>query len=81
VASRRCDPISSRSWSGSSIEGVGDLALTTNGILLPRLVVLSRAGLRRVNVHIDTLVPISRKIMRFGTLARSAGIEAGKPLA
>jgi len=65
----------------ASIEGVGDLALTTNGILLPRLAVpLARAGLRRVNVHIDTLdADRLAKIMRFGTLAEIwAGIEAAE---
>ena len=65
----------------ASIEGVGDLALTTNGILLPRLAVpLARAGLRRVNVHVDTLdADHLAKIMRFGTLAEIwAGIEAAE---
>jgi cyclic pyranopterin phosphate synthase len=65
----------------ASIEGVDDLALTTNGILLPRLAVpLARAGLRRVNVHVDTLdADRLAKIMRFGTLAEIwAGIEAAE---
>lgn len=40
----------------SAIEGVRDLALTTNGVLLPGLAKpLYDAGLRRINVHIDTL--------------------------
>src|SRR6266516_3983155 len=40
----------------SAIPGIQDLALTTNGILLPELAApLYEAGLRRLNVHIDTL--------------------------
>lgn len=63
------------------IEGMRDLALTTNGVLLPRLApALARAGLRRVNVHLDTLDPERlSKIMRLGTLADIwAGIEAAE---
>ena len=42
----------------ASIEGVADVAMTTNGILLPRLAgPLAEAGLRRVNIHVDTLPP------------------------
>jgi GTP 3',8-cyclase len=38
------------------IPGIRDLALTTNGVLLPELAEpLYDAGLRRLNVHIDTL--------------------------
>jgi GTP 3',8-cyclase len=38
------------------IPGVQDLALTTNGVLLPKLAKpLYDAGLRRINVHLDTL--------------------------
>jgi GTP 3',8-cyclase len=40
----------------SAIEGVEDLALTTNGVLLAdQAEELYEAGLRRVNVHLDTL--------------------------
>jgi cyclic pyranopterin phosphate synthase len=40
----------------ASIPGIRDLALTTNGVLLPELArPLYEAGLRRINVHIDTL--------------------------
>jgi cyclic pyranopterin phosphate synthase len=40
----------------SSIEGIEDLALTTNGVLLGDLAAeLYDAGLRRINVHLDTL--------------------------
>src|SRR5688572_24560502 len=40
----------------SAVEGIRDLALTTNGVLLPELAEpLYDAGLRRINIHIDTL--------------------------
>ncbi len=40
----------------AAISEIQDLALTTNGVLLPELAVpLYEAGLRRLNVHIDTL--------------------------
>ena len=40
----------------ASIEGVEDLALTTNGVLLgEQAKALYDAGLRRINVHLDTL--------------------------
>jgi len=40
----------------AAIEGIEDLALTTNGVLLEELAApLYTAGLRRLNVHIDTL--------------------------
>jgi GTP 3',8-cyclase len=40
----------------SAIAGIADLALTTNGVLLPELAEpLYEAGLRRINVHLDTL--------------------------
>lgn len=53
----------------AAIPGLQDLALTTNGILLSRLASsLVRAGLRRVNIHVDTLNPQRlAKIMRLGT--------------
>jgi len=51
---RRDLPVLIRSL--SSIPGIGDLALTTNGVLLPELAgPLFDAGLRRLNVHLDTL--------------------------
>jgi cyclic pyranopterin phosphate synthase len=65
----------------ASIEGVEDLAMTTNAILLPRLAgPLAEAGLRRINIHIDTLHPERlKKIMRFGTLEEiEAGIAAAE---
>jgi len=40
----------------AAIPGIRDLALTTNGVLLPELAeALYDAGLRRLNVHLDTL--------------------------
>jgi cyclic pyranopterin phosphate synthase len=40
----------------AAIPGIRDIALTTNGLLLPALAEpLYSAGLRRLNVHIDTL--------------------------
>ncbi|MCC6858058.1 MAG: GTP 3',8-cyclase MoaA [Bryobacterales bacterium] len=40
----------------AAIPGVADLALTTNGVLLPQLAgPLYEAGLRRINIHLDTL--------------------------
>jgi cyclic pyranopterin phosphate synthase len=65
----------------AAIAGLCDLALTTNGIALPRLAEsLKRAGLRRVNIHVDTLNPERlAAIMRFGTLAEIwAGILAAE---
>jgi len=65
----------------AALEGLEDLALTTNGILLPRLArPLVRAGLRRVNIHVDTLDPVRlAKIMRLGTFAEIwAGIQAAE---
>jgi len=43
-------------WMLSRIEGIDDIALTTNGILLSRYATkLKEAGLKRVNVSLDTL--------------------------
>src|SRR5262249_18045875 len=63
------------------VPGVGDLAMTTNAILLPRLAEeLRAAGLRRVNVHLDSLdAERVARVMRWGTLADIwAGIEAAE---
>ncbi|GAB4247819.1 GTP 3',8-cyclase MoaA [Deferrisoma sp.] len=55
----------------SALEGLRDLALTTNGVLLAeRVEALQRAGLRRVNVSLDTLRPD-----RFEHIARRPGLE------
>ncbi len=63
------------------VDGVGDLAMTTNGVLLPDLAKpLAAAGLDRVNIHLDTLHPERLgKIMRWGSLeAIWRGIEAAE---
>jgi GTP 3',8-cyclase len=67
----------------AAIPGIRDLALTTNGVLLEQFAApLYEAGLRRINVHIDTL---NRerflKITRRDDLGRVlAGLEACKRL-
>jgi GTP 3',8-cyclase len=63
------------------IPGIADLAMTTNGVLLARLApALAAAGLRRVNVHLDSLDPERlARVMRWGSLAEVwAGIEAAE---
>ena len=63
------------------VPGVHDLALTTNGVRLPPLAEpLAAAGLRRVNVHLDSLDPERlARVMRWGTLEEIwAGIEAAE---
>jgi len=65
----------------AAIDGVSDVAMTTNAILLPRLAKpLAEAGLRRVNIHVDTLHPEHlKRIMRFATAPEIlAGIEAAE---
>ena len=55
--------------------------MTTNGILLPRLAKpLRAAGLKRLNIHVDTLHPERlKKLMRFATLEEvEAGIAAAE---
>src|SRR5262245_48739644 len=54
-----------------AIDGVQDLALTTNGILLPEQAEsLYAAGLRRINIHLDTL-----DSDRFRAITRRGGFE------
>lgn len=63
----------------ASVPGIRDVALTTNGILLPKLApALAQAGLRRVNVHVDSLHPERfARVMRWGKVEDVwAGIEA-----
>ena len=67
----------------SAIPGVEDLALTTNGVLLPQLAEpLYEAGLRRINVHLDTLDRERfLKITRRDDLPKVlAGLERAKKL-
>ena len=63
----------------AAVPGVRDLAMTTNGVLLPELAgPLARAGLRRVNVHLDSLdAERVARIMRWGSLARDLGRHRG----
>ena len=60
----------------AAMGGAQDVAMTTNAILLPRMArELKAAGLRRINIHVDTFNPERlKKIMRFGTAEE---IEAG----
>lgn len=61
--------------------GVRDISMTTNGVLLESLAQpLADAGLRRVNVSIDTLDPARfKRITRWGSLDKVwAGIEAAE---
>ena len=65
----------------SAIEGLKDLCLTTNGALLPeKIAALKEAGLRRVNISIDSLDPEKfKKITKRGDLEKVlAGIFAAK---
>jgi len=63
----------------SQIKGIDDLALTTNAILLERYATqLKEAGLKRVNISLDTLQKDKfEKITRIGTLHQAfTGIRA-----
>jgi cyclic pyranopterin phosphate synthase len=65
----------------SRLRGIEDLSMTTNGILLAEFApALSRAGLKRVNISMDSLSPEKyRKITRGGDLSRVwAGMEAAR---
>ncbi|MBV8725597.1 MAG: GTP 3',8-cyclase MoaA [Candidatus Eremiobacteraeota bacterium] len=71
------EPLARRELSGlvariSAIPGIEDVALSTNGLLLAaQLDDLVAAGLRRVNVSLDTL-----RADRFEALARRPGLDA-----
>lgn len=53
------------------VEGIDDLALTTNGILLPQLArPLKEAGLRRLNISLDAL---SEEVFQF--ISRRSGLD------
>ena len=78
---RRDLPVLIRRLAG--VPGVADLALTTNGVLLPDLAApLWEAGLRRINVHLDTLDGERfRQIARRDDLARVLlGLETARRL-
>jgi cyclic pyranopterin phosphate synthase len=61
--------------------GVKDIAMTTNGVLLPKLAKpLAAAGLKRVNISLDTLDPVKfKRITRWGDLDEVwAGMRAAE---
>jgi cyclic pyranopterin phosphate synthase len=65
----------------ASVPGVGELAMTTNALLLAKLAKpLKQAGLSRVNVHLDSLNPATvERLMRWGTFEQMwAGIMAAE---
>lgn len=65
----------------SRIAGLGDLALTTNGLLLAKLAgPLKAVGLSRINVHLDSLDPATvARQMRWGNFEQVwAGIMAAE---
>jgi cyclic pyranopterin phosphate synthase len=73
----------------SAIDGINDLAMTTNGTLLNRFAIpLAEAGLHRVNISLDTMGPDKyRSITRLGNIeevfrgiraAQQAGLEPVK---
>ena len=68
----------------SSVEGIREVCLTTNGVLLPQMAGdLKQAGVRRLNISLDTLDPDKfRYITRIGTLDSAldgihAALDAG----
>ena len=65
----------------AKIEGVRTLAMTTNGLLLSEYAVpLKAAGLQRLNISLDSLIPGRyRQITRGGNLGQAlAGIKAAQ---
>ncbi len=63
----------------STIPGIEDLSMTTNGVLLPRFArSLKKAGLHRVNISLDAIDPVRfQQITRIGNVYDVlAGIEA-----
>jgi len=67
-----------------AIEGIEEIALTTNGTLLPKLAKpLKEAGVQRINISLDTMDPVKyRKMTRVGELDDAlngirAAVEAG----
>ena len=65
----------------AAIDGITQVAMTTNGYRLPYIAKdLKKAGLTRVNIHVDSLNKESlEKIMRLSTLEKAwTGIEAAE---
>ena len=63
----------------AAVEGIGEVDITTNAIRMPELAKpLREAGVRRVNISLDTLDPEKfRYITRIGTLSDAvAGLDA-----
>ena len=63
----------------AAVEGINEVCLTTNGILLPQLAKdLKAAGVKRINLSLDTLDPEKyTHITRIGKLENfQAGLEA-----
>lgn len=63
----------------AKVDGIREVAITTNGVLLPRLAKGLRAvGVSRVNLSLDTLKPDKyARITRIGTLSSAlAGLDA-----
>ena len=63
------------------IDGIKEITMTTNGILLPKYAnALKKAGLSRVNISLDSVSPVQyQKITRGGNLDNViAGIRAAK---
>jgi cyclic pyranopterin phosphate synthase len=65
----------------NGIDGIDQLVMTTNGYRLPYIArELAEAGLKRVNIHVDSLNPDRLpRLMRLGSLDKIwAGIEAAE---
>lgn len=63
------------------VPGIGELVMTTNGLRLPWIAKpLARAGLQRVNIHLDSMNETRlTKVMRLNSLDKAwAGIEAAE---
>ncbi len=63
------------------IPGIKDIAMTTNALLLPKLArPLAEAGLKRVNISMDTLDPVKfQQLTRWGSFDQVwAGIRAAE---
>ena len=63
----------------ASVEGIQEVCLTTNGVLLPQLALpLKKVGVKRLNISLDTLDPEKYAyITRIGVMDKAlAGLEA-----
>ncbi|MCR5485850.1 MAG: radical SAM protein, partial [Clostridiales bacterium] len=71
----------------TAISGINEVAMTTNGILLPEMIDdLKDAGLSRINISLDTLDPEKyRTVTRMGELGDAlkgirAALDSGLPI-